>query len=138
MRIECQECGFIGNKEVFEKSVMVDDSTGKGQHEETEYKCPKCPARDGAPIAYLDDATEITRKEGEDYLWELHAEDIVREIIECDNGGSISLDEILQNGFVGYRKMTVEQLNACMPEYPNDKIVLSDEEYKEVYGEDSI
>lgn len=42
MKIECQECLYIGIEEEFEGVSMVPDSVGKGLHEEEIYKCPNC------------------------------------------------------------------------------------------------
>ena len=126
--VKCKACDFWANEEAFEKAKGRDN-----------WVCPKCgevdTGNDESNIDVMEpDGEEWSRTRAVEYLIDDHAECIADDIIHSENGGSISLDEMLANGFVGYAKMTLKQLEACMCE--DDGItVIEDEAYKEKYGE---
>ena len=139
MRLHCTHCGFVGNDGPFDKPVMVDDDTGKGWHEEVHYQCPKCGEisedyeAEESLIVFEDECEEVTRMEVEDYLVEDYHECVEYDIVKTQERYSLGLLEMLRNGFKGYAKMTIEELQACLPG-DDVRVILSDEEYKEKYG----
>jgi predicted RNA-binding Zn-ribbon protein involved in translation (DUF1610 family) len=40
--MECAECMTVSTADEFMKTIMIDDSTGQGIHEETKFICPDC------------------------------------------------------------------------------------------------
>lgn len=42
---ECADCQTVSTVDEFERTVMVDNSTGKGLHEECKYICPDCGSK---------------------------------------------------------------------------------------------
>jgi len=131
MRIKCEVCGFIANDGIFLYATVNEDNTGKGLHEEQKYKCPSCGEIsedidcDESTLIVYDSYTEITRTEAEEYLWMKNRHNV------CQT----AIDNKLLNGFIGYRNMTVEQLQELMPDGDYSTVVLSNEEYKSKYGE---
>ena len=111
MILECQECLFAGNAEVFEQFEINPSETIKHDLDEVHYhRCPRCGVRtddetlgDGCPIAFLNEAEEIS-------LTEAIAQGLVERGFEIPQG----CDYNLADGGDYY-------------------VVLSDENYKEKY-----
>ena len=135
MIMKCDVCGFFGNEEIFEVTVMEEDETGNGLHEEKRSKCPFCGEVDTEDDDSNIDVMELDGREwGKsaviEYLINDHMASIEEEMTKQVTS-SITLEEMLRNGFKGYEKMTCYQLTKCLSDEGN---VIEDAEYIKKYG----
>lgn len=129
MRLKCNGCGFVANEEIFERSVMVDDSVGKGIHEEDVDVCPKCKSTD---VADYDEYVEMPREDVVKDLTYLAVEQLKRAVHDEDYEylGSLFTDDRK-----GYSNFTDEELAAEYNDYFVEEggeliVVILDEDYK--------
>jgi hypothetical protein len=129
MRLKCNDCGFIANEEIFERSVIVDDAVGKGIHEEGVDVCPKCKSSD---VVDYDEFVEMPREDVIKDLTNLAVEQLKRAVHDEDYEylGSLFTDEKK-----GYSSFSNEELAAEYNDYFVEEggeqiVVISDEDYK--------